>query len=161
MKYTHLEQDTNKILGWYSDEIHSKIPTPNIEVVEKVWQEAININANCYENGEFIVKDFRSNEEIELANTERIKSELKSAKKLALDNIVVDVDGKLFDGNETARLNIMSAIQSSELFGLNETGWKLADNTAVLVNLAELKMALALSIEEVGRIVMVTKIEDL
>ena len=64
MKYAHLEQDTNKLLGWYSDEIHSEIPTPNIEVVEKVWQEAININANCYENGEFIVKDFRTEEEI-------------------------------------------------------------------------------------------------
>ena len=161
MKYSHLEKDTNKILGWYSDEIHSEIPTPNIEVVEKVWQEAININANCYEDGKFIVKDFRTDEEIELAKIERIKSELKSAKKIALDNIVVDVDGKLFDGNETARLNIMSAIQASELFGLNETGWKLADNTAVLVNLAELKTALALSIQEVGRIVMVTKIEDL
>ena len=102
-----------------------------------------------------------SQEELDKVNLDNLKVELKSAKKIALDNIVVDVDGKLFDGNETARLNIMSAIQSSELFGLNETGWKLADNTAVLVNLAELKMALALSMEEVGRIVMVTKIEDL
>lgn len=161
MKYAHLEKDTNKILGWYSDDIHSDIPTPNIEVTDEVWQEALNINANCYEDDKFIVKDFRADEEIELAKIERIKSELKSAKLIALDNIVVDVDGKLFDGNETARLNIMSAIQASELFGLTETGWKLADNTAVLVNLNELKMALALSMQEVGRIVMVTKIEDL
>ena len=102
-----------------------------------------------------------SQEELDKINLDNLKVELKSAKKIALDNIVVDVDGKLFDGNETARLNIMSAIQASELVGLNETGWKLADNTAVLVNLAELKMALALSIQEVGRIVMVTKIEDL
>lgn len=64
MKYAHLEKDTNKILGWYSDDIHSDIPTPNIEVTEKVWQEALNINANCYENGKFIVKDFRTAEEI-------------------------------------------------------------------------------------------------
>ena len=102
-----------------------------------------------------------SQEELDKINLDNLKVELKSAKKIALDNIVVDVDGKLFDGNETARLNIMSAIQASELVGLNETGWKLADNTAVLVNLAELKMALALSMQEVGRIVMVTKIEDL
>ena len=102
-----------------------------------------------------------SQEELDKINLDNLKAELKSAKLIALDNIVVDVDGKLFDGNETARLNIMSAIQSSELFGLTETGWKLADNTAVLVNLNELKMALALSIQEVGRIVMVTKIEDL
>lgn len=64
MKYAHLEKDTNKLLGWYDDEIHSKIPTPNIEVSEEVWQEAININANCYEDGKFIVKDFRTSEEI-------------------------------------------------------------------------------------------------
>ena len=102
-----------------------------------------------------------SQEELDKINLDNLKVELKSAKKIALDNIVVDVDGKLFDGNETARLNIMSAIQASELVRLNETGWKLADNTAVLVNLAELKMALALSMQEVGRIVMVTKIEDL
>ena len=102
-----------------------------------------------------------SQEELDKINLDNLKVELKSAKKIALDNIVVDVDGKLFDGNETARLNIMSAIQASELVGLNETGWKLADNTAVLVNLAELKMALALSMQEVGRIVMITKIEDL
>ena len=102
-----------------------------------------------------------SQEELDKINLDNLKVELKSAKKIALDNIVVDVDGKLFDGNETARLNIMSAIQASELVELNETGWKLADNTAVLVNLDELKMALALSMQEVGRIVMVTKIEDL
>lgn len=64
MKYVHLEKDTNKLLGWYDDSIHSEIPTPNIEVNDEVWQEAININANCYENGEFIVKDFRTPEEI-------------------------------------------------------------------------------------------------
>ncbi len=65
MKYVHLEENTNKILGWYSDEIHLEIPTPNIEVTDEVWQEALNINANCYENGKFIVKDFRTPEEIE------------------------------------------------------------------------------------------------
>ena len=65
MKYAHLEENTNKILGWYNDDIHNIIPTPNIEVSEEVWQEAININANCYENGKFIVKDFRTPEEIQ------------------------------------------------------------------------------------------------
>ena len=75
MKYAPLEEYTNKILGWYSDEIHSEIPTPNIEVTDEVWQEAININANCYENGEFIVKDFRTVEEIENQQLQSKKSE--------------------------------------------------------------------------------------
>ena len=78
MKYTHLEEQTNKILGWYSDEIHSEIPTPNIEVTEEVWQEAININANCYENGEFIVKDFRTVEEIE---NQQLQNKINEAKQ--------------------------------------------------------------------------------
>lgn len=65
MKYVHLEKNTNKILGWYSDDIHDIIPTPNIEVSDEVWQDAININANCYEKGKFIVKDFRTEEEIQ------------------------------------------------------------------------------------------------
>lgn len=159
MKYAHIIE--TKLQGWYDDSNHSEIPTPNIEVSEEQWQEAINKNANCYENGEFIVKDFRTDEEIELAKLQKIKSELKSAKKTALDNIVVEVDGKLFDGNESARLNIMSVIQSSELFRLTETVWKLADNTSAVVTLDELKTALALSIQEVGRIVMVSSIEEL
>lgn len=74
MKYAHLEKNTNKILGWYSDDIHDIIPTPNIEVTEKVWQEALNINANCYENGKFIVKDFRTEEELEEARVQNINS---------------------------------------------------------------------------------------
>lgn len=66
MKYAHLEKDTNKLLGWYSNDIHSEIPTPSIEVSEQVWQEAININANCYEDGKFVVKDFRTETEIKI-----------------------------------------------------------------------------------------------
>lgn len=75
MKYAYLEENTNKILGWYSDDIHSEIPTPNIEVTEEVWQEAININANCYENGEFIVKDFRTEEETEQETQAQFRAE--------------------------------------------------------------------------------------
>ena len=78
MKHAHLEKDTNKLLGWYDDTIHSVIPTPNIEVKEEVWQEAININANCYEDGEFIVKDFRTDEELEEARVQNINSYTQS-----------------------------------------------------------------------------------
>ena len=28
MKYAHLEENTNKLLGWYDDSIHKTIPTP-------------------------------------------------------------------------------------------------------------------------------------
>lgn len=117
MKYAHLEKETNKIQGWYSEDIHgtwiepiyetkviqeeiqdddgnivqekiiqdilvkdgfydiSNIPTPNIEVTDDEWQKAINIDANFYDEATktFIVKDFRTSEEIEKDNLEKIK----------------------------------------------------------------------------------------
>lgn len=102
MKFAHLEKNTNKLLGWYDDNIYSKIPAPNIEVSDEIWQEAININANCYENGKFIIKDFRTEEEIEIQRLASIKSKAKSLieseypiyKQMnnLMSRIVVDID---------------------------------------------------------------------
>jgi len=40
--YAHYEEKTGKILGFYADEIHGKnIPTPNIAITEKEWQDAL------------------------------------------------------------------------------------------------------------------------
>lgn len=89
------------------------------------------------------------------------KIELKAAKGLALNSITVTVNGNSFDGNETARGNMSSAILSAEVIGKTEDTWKLADNTSAVITIAELKEALALSIQEVGRIVMVTSKEEL
>lgn len=91
----------------------------------------------------------------------REQAKLKQAKEQALTQIVVEVEDMSFDGNETARLNMISAIQASELLGQTENPWKLADNTVQTVTTAEIKQALALAIQEVGRIVMVTDIEEL
>ena len=74
MKYANIENGTNKLLGWYDKEIHLEIPTPNIEVTDEVWQEALNINANCYENGEFIRKDFRTDEQREQQRIQEIET---------------------------------------------------------------------------------------
>ena len=89
------------------------------------------------------------------------KIELKAAKELALNLITVEVNGNTFDGNETARGNMSSAILSAEIIGKTEDTWKLADNTSAVITISELKEALALSIQEVGRIVMVTSKEEL
>ena len=89
------------------------------------------------------------------------KIELKAAKVLALNSITVTVNGNTFDGNETARVNMTSAILASEVIGKTEDTWKLADNTSVVITITELKEALALSIQEVGRIVMVTSKDEL
>ena len=93
---------------------------------------------------------------------EVVKAELKQAKVEALNSITVTTtNGNTFDGNETARGNMTSAILASEVIGKTEDTWKLADNTSAVITITELKEALALSIQEVGRIVMVTSKEEL
>ena len=78
----------------------------------------------------------------------------KAEKELRLSQIVVTTtNGSTFDGHETARNNMVSAIMSAELINKTEEYWKLADNSIKLVTLDELKEALALSIQEVGIIV--------
>lgn len=78
----------------------------------------------------------------------------KAEKEVTLRTLTVTTtNGHTFDGNETARNNMLSAIISAEFIGKTEEYWKLADNSTVLVHLTELKEALALSIQEVGRIV--------
>ena len=81
MKYANIENGTNKLLGWYDKEIHLEIPTPNIEVTDEVWQEALNINANCYENGEFILKDFTTYEQREEQRINQIESKCNQVKE--------------------------------------------------------------------------------
>ncbi|MCT7432491.1 hypothetical protein N5T66_04290 [Aliarcobacter cryaerophilus] len=76
MKYVRLEN--NKILGYYSKDINPKIPKECLEITDEQWQEALNINANWYENGEFIVKDFRTANEIEEQRVQNINSYTQS-----------------------------------------------------------------------------------
>ena len=157
MKYAHIIDKNLK--GWYTSEIHSEIPTPNIEVTEEEWQEALRINANYYDGKVFSYKaPILTTEEI----IKKEALELKSAKELALNSITVTTkNGNTFDGNETARGNMTSAILSAEVIGKTEDTWKLADNTSAVITISELKEALALSIQEVGRIVMITSKEEL
>ena len=102
MKYANIENGTNKLLGWYDKEIHSEIPTPNIEVTDEVWQEALNINANYYENGKFIVKDFRTPEEIE----QEVQAQFRAERNKLLVEADIEIN-KLVD------------------LGLNTTEWRV------------------------------------
>lgn len=44
-KYAHINSE-NILQGWYDSEMHNTIPTPNIEVTNEQWQNAINNNHN-------------------------------------------------------------------------------------------------------------------
>jgi len=45
MKKAHINEN-NILQGWYDTDMHSTIPTPNIQVTEEQWQNAINNNHN-------------------------------------------------------------------------------------------------------------------
>ena len=62
MKYAHL--DGEKVLGWYTKDVHGdNIPTPNVEVTDEVWQQALVDVANAYVDSKFVKKDYSTNEE--------------------------------------------------------------------------------------------------
>ena len=92
--------------------------------------------------------------EDEILKNEFVILNNKAEKNLRLSQIIITTtNGNVFDGNETARNNMMSAIMSAELINKTEEYWKLADNSTKLITIDELKEALALSIQEVGNIV--------
>ena len=84
----------------------------------------------------------------------KANQQAKQVKTEALATLTVVTSlGNEFDGNETARNNMLSAIQASTFTGTTTTNWRMADNAVVSVSLDELKEALTLSIQAVGVIV--------
>lgn len=54
MKYVNYDKDTNEIVGYYDDNIHTNIPEPNIAISNERWQEALAIGANTIKDGKMI-----------------------------------------------------------------------------------------------------------
>ena len=83
----------------------------------------------------------------------KIAQVAKQAKLEALATLTVTTTaGNVFDGDDTARSDMMAAIQASEILGITSSNWKLADNSWKLIELTELKEALALAIQAKGTI---------
>ena len=128
MKYAYIEN--NKILGWYDDDIHDIIPTPNIEVSDEQWKEAININANCYEDRKFIVKDFRTVEEIEKQRISSIKAKANELIEMVYpiykqNNILMSQIAEDIKGMNAYILNIRNISNEAEAKGtkLEDIDW--------------------------------------
>ena len=103
---------------------------------------------------EWLVKYIPLPEYTEQEISEQEIARLKAEKQQRLNTLVVTTsNGNSFDGNLEARTNMTSAILSADFTGLKEENWKLADNSIKLIQLSELKEALALAIQEVGNIV--------
>jgi biopolymer transport protein ExbD len=71
------------------------------------------------------------------------REEAKQARQAAVEAIIVNVNGKRFNGDETSQTRMARAIVALDSVGQAETVWVLADNTAATVTRAELAQALA------------------
>ena len=85
MKYANYDKETNKILGFYDDEIHSSIPEPNIKISDEEWKKALSIGADYIQNGELIKKEPKVDEKAkQLAQLEADIAECKDDIRHAL-----------------------------------------------------------------------------
>ena len=41
MKYAHYDEQTGEVKGFYADDVHETIPTPNVELTEEAWQAVL------------------------------------------------------------------------------------------------------------------------
>ena len=90
MKYAHIDAD-NYILGWYTPEIHSTIPTPNIEVSESVWKKALQYHHNhATDAGLTSLFDPRSPEEILEYDAGEVRRERYGKLKTQVDPYVTN-----------------------------------------------------------------------
>ncbi len=63
MKYAHIDSN-KKLLGFYSDDVHSTIPTPHVVVTDEQWQRSLDNNYNCINSdGSGSVVDFSTDAE--------------------------------------------------------------------------------------------------
>lgn len=83
---------------------------------------------------------------------ERVDAQRKALINKQLETLtVVTSIGNTFDANNQARLDMQNAITASDFLGVTQTTWRMADNMEVVVELNELKEALALAIQEYAR----------
>ena len=81
MKYANINEN-NKILGWYDDLVHKNIPTPNIEITDDVWRNAINNNHNkVNSDGTTELFDFRTDDELIEIENQNILSQIAAKEK--------------------------------------------------------------------------------
>lgn len=81
--------------------------------------------------------------EEEIAAQELVEAKRERAAQVAA--ITVEVDGMLFNGDETSQDRMTRALQVAEITGMESTNWVLANDQVATVTVAQMKQALAKS----------------
>jgi len=153
MKIAHYDETNGKLLGWYDNNIHKNIPTPNIKVSDEAWKQAININANFIDkNGVLSKKDFRTLEQLK-------DSKLKELASSYSNSIQQNID--YLDTTFQADKASQDLIASNLSVGSVPDGfyWKDLDNNNVQMSYEDLQ-GLAAAIQARG-LINFSKYQDL
>ena len=98
--------------------------------------------------GALLERPAKPQEQIEKERLEAAKAE----RAQAVQNIAVEVDGMIFDGNEDAQRRISVAITTANITGQQTVDWVLKNNTVANVTREQLERVLALSMQEMQRL---------
>jgi hypothetical protein len=101
--------------------------------------------AYTYINGVWSVVDDSLLDPLRVEKAAADREQKKAARQIFVDKITVTVNGKVFDGDETAQTRMNRAITILTHKSLTSTLWILANNDAVFVTLEELVDALYLA----------------
>ena len=74
------------------------------------------------------------------------------ARTKEVNELTVDIGGKVFNGDEVSQSRMVRAIVSAGIVGQTSTYWTLANNVSTLITLDELKEALGKSMQAMAAI---------
>lgn len=86
---------------------------------------------------------------------EKEAQKLEEAKRLRAQQVAaikVEVDGMIFDGDETSQSRMARALEVASITGMGSTVWVLADNTVAEVTVAQMQQALSKAMLEMGEL---------
>lgn len=146
---------------WYEDDkqVHCESFSGHPEHIEMLRSKLTEYGTETTAEDETMIAEAIGNfvmpteAELEAYAKEQALIQAKADREIALSTMVVTTQsGKVFDADVQARLNISNAITVSDAVGVTETVWRLADNSEVLVTVAELREALMLALTEYARL---------
>ena len=95
-------------------------------------------------DGALLERPVKSQEQIEKERLEAAKAQRAEA----VQNIAVEVDGMVFDGNEDAQRRISAVLEAAEISGQAKIEWVLKNNTVAPVTCEQLRQVFALSVQK-------------
>lgn len=139
---------TNELLSQFNHALLEETPYPEYERFYFSLSEDDAINENGVWKRQWKLEPIDHTEE-EIANYELLKAKQERSKKVS--QITVEVDGMIFDGDETSQERMSRAITAalaSNMATDTTTTWVLHDNSVATPTIAQLATALRLAGEE-------------